>query len=225
MRMLLDCDQASAGAQDAVHLLKRFSGPGHVVQNETGHGQVAARLFEREFAEVAAVKLDVGEFFLDNSLAGAFQHGGGGLDGDDAAKVGGELRKQVPGTAAEVGHNPIRGEQPDKRFQGEGFTEGGAAEIIPALAHPLEEGEIAVTSAADGAAKALLKGGGERLLAKPFENHAANVIGSMGIGDRLIENGGADPAVTNQRAVAKDFKMSRDGGLRLSEDGDKLADV
>jgi hypothetical protein len=109
----VDHHGAAARLEHAGHLVERATGVLEIAEGQHHESGIHRGVVKGQRFETAGTKVDV--LIGRRALLRGLEHGRRLIDADDLVHVGGDASGENPGTAAEIGHRPVRGDEAQQR--------------------------------------------------------------------------------------------------------------
>jgi len=151
------------------------------------------------------------------------------IDGDYPLEMIRKDGEQAAGTGPHVGHGPSAGQEREKGLRDEGRTKRRIAEIVPAVAQPIEESRGVGPSMLQHPSETLIHDRWQGVVRQPVQDHGREIafginisisiaarggIGRciddrdwLGTARRNVQHGGALPSIVDQSRTPKHAKV------------------
>ena len=196
-----------------------------MVQHQHDHRRIDRSILERQRQQFGLDEPNV--VSIPESLSTRLQHGGFTIDRDDLADHRSEPFRGITGTAAKVGHHPVRIQETKHGLRSEPGAEQLLTHFVPLATHPPEEClRVGSTTGQNltqtGVVVCKARSAGDPIagrLPKPTQ------IGIQGLWQQAVETGRAFAPLHDPAMLMQGLEMAAHRGLRKLGRGGQLSDA
>lgn len=185
-----------------------------MVQHQHDHRRIDRRILERQRQQFSLDEANV--VSIPQSLPTRLQHGGFAIDRDDLADHRSESFRGITGTAAEVGHHPVRIKEAKHGLRSEPGAEQLLTHFVPLATHTPEESlRVGSTTGQDLAQTGVVvretRSAGDPIAGRLPE---PTQIGIQSLRQQTVETGRAFAPLHDPAMLMKSLEMTAHRGLR-----------